>query len=201
MTDPITKRSPSRSSIARKHVKAAAKPVIGAIAVIYFLVDALFLVFIRPLASRLAQLRIFKPIANWIRSLPPYPTLLLFVVPIVILEPVKPVGAYLMASGHFVQGVLLITIGEILKITIVERLFHANRHKLLTIGWFACIYNYVMAWITWLKALPPWQAVSQRLARIKEVAKRLWVRLGAVAHSAPSRVTETRSDGGPSQDG
>jgi hypothetical protein len=47
----------------------------------------------------------------------------LFLVPVIILEPVKPVGAYLIATNHLVSGVSLIAIGELLKIVIVERLF------------------------------------------------------------------------------
>jgi hypothetical protein len=35
----------------------------------------------------------------------------LFLVPVIILEPVKPVGAYLIATGHLVSGISLIAIG------------------------------------------------------------------------------------------
>jgi hypothetical protein len=38
-----------------------------------------------------------------------------------MLEPVKPVSAYLIASGHFVSGVLALVLSEVLKILIVVR--------------------------------------------------------------------------------
>src|SRR4051812_38767537 len=56
----------------------------------------------------------------------------LFAVPLIVLEPVKPVGLYLIASGNVIDGTVLIGVGEIAKITIVERIFHAGRDKLMT---------------------------------------------------------------------
>ena len=106
-------------------------PFVVAVASIYFMIDAVFLSIIKPLSRRLARLAIFAAVANWIASLGPYTTLALFVVPLVLLEPVKPVGVYLMASGHPVQGAAIMAVGEVLKITIVERSFHIGRDKLM----------------------------------------------------------------------
>jgi hypothetical protein len=44
------------------------------------------------------------------------------VLPVVLLEPVKPVAAYLIGSGKFAAGMTLLAIGEMLKLVIVERL-------------------------------------------------------------------------------
>jgi hypothetical protein len=74
--------------------------------------------------------------------LTPYATLVLLLVPVIILEPFKPVGAYLIAIGHLVSGVSLIAIGDLLKTFLVERLFHFSRDKLMTIPAFARVYNW-----------------------------------------------------------
>jgi hypothetical protein len=129
-------------------------------AVIYFVIDALFLSLLKPLVRQIANLKLFQFIAPWIASLGPYPTLILFVVPLVLLEPVKPFSAYLMSSGHFISGMLILAGGEALKIIIVERIFHIGRDKLMTIQAFAWIYNFVTEWLTWVQALPPWQSVK-----------------------------------------
>ncbi len=42
-----------------------------------------------------------------------------------------PIGLYLVASGNVIDGTVLIGVGEIVKITIVERIFHAGRDKLM----------------------------------------------------------------------
>jgi len=157
----------------RKRIRRFVKPVIAVLAIAYFLIDAVFLSIIRPLASRLAKLPVFAQVGAWVASLGPYPTLALFILPVVILEPVKPVGAYLMASGHVLEGVLLIVVGEILKITLVERLFHFSRDKLLSISWFARGYDVVTHQLEWVKSLPAWKAVTVRLRDIKHRVRRL----------------------------
>ncbi len=128
-------------------------------AFVYFLLDGLFLRAIRPITRRLARLRVFAKVEEVIAGLGPYSTLTLFLVPLIILEPVKPVGIYLIASRQLVLGIIVIVAGELLKIAIVERIFHLSRPKLLTIPAFASVYNFVMHWLRWLQALPVWQAV------------------------------------------
>jgi hypothetical protein len=136
------------------------EPFVIVVAAVYFVIDALALSILKPLLRKIANLELLKFIAPWIASLGPYPTLALFVVPLVLLEPIKPVSAYIIASGHFIFGVMVLILGELLKITIVERIFHIGREKLMTIKAFAWIYNFVFGWLTWLQALPAWQSVK-----------------------------------------
>jgi hypothetical protein len=57
----------------------------------------------------------------------------------------------------------MLVLGEVLKITIVERIFYIGREKLMTIKAFAWIFNFVSGWLTWIKTFPPWQAVKQNV--------------------------------------
>jgi len=145
----------------RTILKTIVKSLIVGAAAIYFVIDALFLSLLKPLVGQIANLKLFQFIAPWVASLGPYPTLVLFVIPLVLLEPIKPFSAYLIASGHFIFGMLVLALGEVLKITIVERIFHIGRDKLMTINAFALIYNFVSGWLTWVQALPPWRAVKR----------------------------------------
>ena len=140
--------------------KTILEPFVIVAAALYFVIDALALSSLKPLLTKIANSKLFKFIAQWIASLGPYPTLALFVVPLVLLEPIKPFSAYVIASGHFLFGVLVLVFGEVLKITIVERIFHIGRDKLMTIKAFAWIYNFAFGWLTWLQALPAWQSVK-----------------------------------------
>jgi hypothetical protein len=144
-----------------KRLRTIFQPIVIVVAAVYFVIDALALSSLKPLLRKIASLKLFNFIARWIASLGPYATLGLFLIPLVLLEPVKPFSAYLVASGQFNFGVLVLVVGEILKITIVERIFHIGRGKLMKIKAFAWTYNFVLGWLTWLKALPPWQAVKQ----------------------------------------
>ena len=156
-------------------------PVVAAVAALYFLIDAVFLsavrAIIRPLARALSRLRIFNALAAWLASLGPSPTLVLFLVPVIILEPVKPVGAYLIATGHLVSGISLIAIGEVLKIVLVERLFHFSRDKLMTIPAFARVYNWAEAWLEYFRSQPLWRATLRHPTSIKATAGRILKRL------------------------
>jgi hypothetical protein len=66
----------------------------------------------------------------------PYPSLALFSVLVIMLEPVKPVAAYLAATGQMVSSVVTLIIGELLKLVLVERLFSLTRGKLMKIPAF-----------------------------------------------------------------
>ncbi len=146
-------------------------------AVLYFLLDVLFLTFIRPIVRALAKLGLFDRVARAIGSLGPYTTLALFVVPLIVLEPAKPLGLYFMAQGHAIRGIIVIAGGELLKIVIVERIYHIGQPKLMTIPLFARTHDFVAGWADWLKALPPWQAVTRRfrttVAWCRAVARRI----------------------------
>jgi hypothetical protein len=142
--------------------------IIIALAAVYFLLDALFAMIAIPLARWIAGHWMFARLHRWVLSLGPYPTLLLFLVPLVILEPVKPVAAYLATTHHVWLGLALLSVGEILKLVLVERLFHISRDKLLTIRAFAWAYSKYVIARDWLTSLDAWQRVRRwsRLARL-----------------------------------
>jgi hypothetical protein len=155
----------------RKFLTGSLKPLVAVAAAIYFVIDALVLAILKPLLKRLTDLKLFEFVALWITSLGPYPSLAIFLIPLILLEPIKPVAAYAIASGHFVSGVLILVIGELLKIMIVERIFHVGRPKLMTIRAFAFAHDFVVGWVTWVQALPPWPAIKRGFADIG-----LWMR-------------------------
>ena len=157
----------------RTILKTIFEPFVVVVAAVYFVIDALALSILKPLLKKIANLKLFKVIAPWIASLGPYPTLALLVVPLVLLEPIKPFSAYIIASGHIIFGVLVLGLGEVLKITIVERIFHIGRDKLMTIKAFAWIYNFASEWLTWLQALPPWQSVKHNFDDFIHWARKL----------------------------
>ena len=168
-----------RPPVPRRGAGRVLSPLVAILAFIYFLVDALFLPPLRLLGRWLGGFKLFARLGDWVRTLGPYQTLALFLVPLIILEPVKPVAAYLAARGHYMRSMAVLVIGEILKVTIVERLFHVGRPKLLMIPAFARTYNYVMAWYAWFEALPPWQAVLRHVRAIKAKGRAVWLQLRA----------------------
>jgi len=157
----------------RKRLKTIFEPLVVVVAAIYFIVDALALSILKPLLRRIANLGLFAFIARWIASLSPYATLALFLIPLILLEPVKPLSAYLVASGQLKLGIFVLVVGEILKVTTVERIFHIGREKLLTIKAFALVYHFLWEWLNWVQALPSWQAVKDNFDRFIHRARKL----------------------------
>jgi hypothetical protein len=140
-------------------VKRILKPVTYVLAAIYFLVDAVFMAVAHPISRWLERNFEFKRLRAWIKSLPPYPSLALFSVPVIILEPIKPVAAYLVATGQFLSGVAAFIGCELLKLVLVERLFHLTRDKLMHIPAFAWCYGKFMDMRAWLRATEAWRAI------------------------------------------
>jgi hypothetical protein len=82
-------------------------------------------------------------------------------VPLIVLEPIKPVAAYLGATGHVMTGVAIFVVGEILKLVLVERLFTVSRDKLMSIAAFAWTYGQYRQMRDWLESTEAWQAVRR----------------------------------------
>ena len=140
-------------------MKRMLKPITYLLAAIYFLVDAVFMAVARPVSRWLGRHFEFKRLRAWIKSLPPYPSLALFSVPVIVLEPIKPVAAYLAATGQVLSGVVTFIIGELLKLVLVERLFHLTRDKLMRIPAFAWAYGKFVEVRAWLQATEAWRVV------------------------------------------
>lgn len=150
------------------------KPVVLVLATIYFVVDAMLMVIAHPLADWLSERRIFCGLKGWIVSLRPYPTLALFALPLILLEPAKPLAAYLAATGHVITGLSIFAAGELLKLVIVERLFAVSRQKLMSIPAFACVYGQYRQIMTRLEGTSAWQ-VMRRWSKITQYSIRTFV--------------------------
>ena len=147
------------------------KPLVFLVAGIYFLVDAAFWTLAKPVIRRLADHWIFDGVRTWVMSLGPYPTLALFVVPVLVLEPAKAVAAYLTATGHVVSGLMVLGVTELLKLVLIERLFRISRDKLMSIPAFAWCYGKLQQAQNWVDSLSAWR-LARRVALIAKRAIR-----------------------------
>ena len=148
------------------------KSVIFMLATIYFLVDAVFRTVARPFANWIAAHRIFESLRIRIVSLRPYPTLALFAVPLIVLEPVKPVAAYLAGTGHIAMGMTVLVVGEVLKLVLVERLFSVSREKLISIPAFAWTYERYSQAKEWLESFEAWQIARELSLKVGDGGNR-----------------------------
>jgi hypothetical protein len=163
-----------------------------ALVAIYFVADLVFESVALPLSAWIGRLQFLRPLNAWIAGLRPYPALALFSVPIVILEPVKPVGALLLSEGRVLAGALTIVAGEILKITLVERLFRLTRDRLMQIPIFAILYRHWTRFHEWMTSTEIWRWVRGQMARWKLSFRRAVNSIRARWQSETSHAANTR---------
>ena len=129
---------------------------------IYVVVDSVVFALFRPVVRWLSRLRIVQRLERWIQSLPPYVILVVMVVPFIIAELAKVFAVYWMAEGHFRSGMTIFIGAYVVSIFVCERILHAGKAQLMTIGWFAWIYNWIMALrdaiLNWFRKTAIWRA-------------------------------------------
>ena len=140
-------------------MKRILKPISYILAAIYLCVDFVFAWIARPISDWIARHFELRRLRGWIRSLPPYPSLALFSVPVILLEPVKFVAAYVAATGNFIMAAFTFAIGELLKLVLIERLFHLTREKLMKIRAFAWIYGHYVQAREWILNSEAWRTI------------------------------------------
>ena len=140
-------------------MKRILRPVTYVLAALYLCADLVFAGIAKPLSKWIARHFEMQKLRDWIRSLPPYPCLALFSIPVVVLEPVKFLAGYMAATGEFFSALMAFIVGELLKLVLIERLFDLTREKLMRISAFAWIYGHYLQARAWIMQSEAWQAV------------------------------------------
>ncbi|HSW17302.1 MAG TPA: hypothetical protein VLJ86_08760 [Ramlibacter sp.] len=114
-----------------------------------------------------------------IAALPPYPALTLFLLPVLLLLPVKLAALWLLANGHALLGVAVVAAAKLVGTAMAARLFELLKPSLMQLAWFARLYGRWIAWkdglLAQVRASWPWRA-----ARVlkRQVTRALGLRLG-----------------------
>jgi hypothetical protein len=137
----------------------------------------------------------FEAFKRWvaarIEAMPPWGALLLFLIPVVAVQPLKLASLYLMTHGHLVLGALGFVSIKIVGFGLVAFLFDLTREKLLTFGWFVWVYDQVNRLREKASAfIAPYKAALK--ARMAEVKARAMSMLGIVP-GKPSRLARIRA--------
>ncbi len=111
------------------------------------------------LGSRMiARIASWPPLArieSWIRALSPYQALTLFLLPAILLFPVKLLALYAITQGHALAGVGVILAAKVGGAAVVARLYSLTRPTLLSLPWFARWHDAFMdfknRWVTALR--------------------------------------------------
>lgn len=137
-------------------MRRLARPFWIVLAVV-FLFEAWLWEHLRPVVAwivdRIAWTRLKARVAGAIAHLGPYPTLAVFVVPVVLLLPLKFVGLWMLAQGSWLGAMATLAFAKVLGMGVTAFIFDLTRPKLLQLPWFRWIYTRVIDWLARAHAL------------------------------------------------
>src|SRR4051812_45717122 len=123
------------------------QPIWVLLAVI-FLIEAWLWDHLEPIVAwfvALIPLRAFKHwLTELVDTLSPAMTLIVFIVPVILLLPLKLIGFWLLAHEYWVSATLTIIFAKFLGVGVAAFIFDVTRDKLLEMGWFETLYELVI---------------------------------------------------------
>jgi hypothetical protein len=132
-----------------------------------------------PLARGLAQLGrlpVFAWLERVIRRLPPYAALAVFLLPTLMLLPVKLLALWLIGKGKAGLGLLVIVAAKLVGTAVVARLFMLTRESLMRLAWFARWHDRWVAWkdalLAQVRASAAWRSARRLKAGLKRLMRR-----------------------------
>ncbi len=99
---------------------------------------------LKRLAAAIAFESLKRTLIRAINALPAPLVLLVFLIPVALIEPFKIAGLWLIAHHHFVYGIGAFVAAKVFGVGVAAFLFDATRSKLLSMQWFAQFYAWVM---------------------------------------------------------
>jgi len=110
-------------------------------------------------------LRAFKAwLARGIAALPPAAALIVFVVPPVLLFPLKLASLWLLANQQLIAATLVFTFAKLAGLGITAFVFEVTRPKLMQMAWFRWVYERVLMALAWAHRLV--DPIKERLRRV-----------------------------------
>jgi hypothetical protein len=92
-------------------------------------------------------------VAAWVERLPPVITLGIFIVPVLLLLPLKILGLWMLARGLWLGSLAVLVLAKLVGVGVTAFIFDVTKPKLLQLAWFRHLYDRVMIWLDWAHAL------------------------------------------------
>jgi hypothetical protein len=159
-----------------KALIAACKRALGVLVVLIVLFEEWGWEPLQRLMARIAQLPGLRHLEAMVTRLPPWAALAVFLVPSLLVVPVKVLALWLIGQGQRTLGVVVIIVAKVVGTAVVARLFALTRPALMRVAWFAAFHA---RWVAWKEALmaivrASWAWRAGRVMR--RAAQRQWAR-------------------------
>ena len=175
------------SSRATKRKARTAKPLWRGVTTVLLFVAAAVLLFEEwlwdhstAIAKRLGRLPLLALLEAWIRRRSQYQAMALFVLPVIVVYPLKAVALYAMTRGYVTVGVSSFVLAKILATAVFARLFQLTEPAITKIRWVRHARDAFLKWRAfmhrWLNSQP---AYRNARAMIRDTSARLRLRYRA----------------------
>ena len=151
----------------------------------------------RGLASLVPWARFKQAFAALVDRLPVPLVLLIFLVPLLIVEPLLTVATVAIAMGYVVSGVIAWIVLKLLAISLIPAIFDLTKHRLMTMPWFVRAYEKVMAFHHYAEQIvaPYKNAATALLRQWRMRAATVTKRVPGLAHLAARFAARKRANG------
>lgn len=130
-------------------MRRALRPI-WVILALAFLFEAWLWSFLAPIVAFIVAgipLKAIKlKLASSIEKLPPAATLIVFIVPALLLLPLKFLGLWLFAQGYWLGALAMLALAKVVSLGVTAFIFEVTKPKLLQMAWFRRFYE----WVMWL---------------------------------------------------
>jgi hypothetical protein len=138
-----------------------------------FLMEAWLWDHLEPMVARAVNVVPWGRLKTWIKrtieSLPPWAALGVFVVPLIVLLPLKFLEVYFLAKRNWLGAAGVVVLAKLVGLGVTAFVFDATRYQLLQMAWFARMYD----WFLWARdwAHAQTEPVRQRALRLTWLLK------------------------------
>jgi hypothetical protein len=159
----------------RRFLKRLFTPPLVLVAALLMLLEETLIAWLQRLMAAIAALPWIASVEARMARLPPYPAMLLFLLPGIVLFPIKLAALWLVAHGNLLLGGAILVGGKVIGTAFAARIYKILRPTLTTLGWFLRAETWVFGWRDRLyaavNAMPAWQAAAAMMHRT-----RTWLR-------------------------
>ncbi len=113
-----------------------------------FLLEAWLWDHLEPIVARVVNLIPWGRVKVWLKGmiegLPPWAALGVFIVPFIVLLPLKFLEVFFLAKRQWLAAGLVLILAKLIGLGVTAFVFDATRGKLLQMGWFARMFDWLM---------------------------------------------------------
>ncbi len=133
------------------------------------------------LGDRLSVWLHLRQFEQWLAMASPEIAMAAFLLPILLILPIKLGALLLVSNGQILQGIVLLILAKLFMTLLISRMFAITRAQLLTFRWFSVVYVSITRWLGWAHERIRATEAYRQVINLKHLASaRLaeWLRAG-----------------------